>query len=481
MRGADLGGDWTVSIKKSNTSDMPIAQPGMRRRQLLQAALFTGGGLALRALATGLPASFLRDPSRASAQDLACAIMAKDKLQYLIMSTSSAGDPMNCNVPGTYEAAPLIHPLQPEMAPTALQLGSKSFMAAKPWAAVEAGGALSAAVLGRTCFFHHSTRTTVHGDQPKVMKLLGSTKSGEMIVSAYAKHLAGCFGTVQPEPIALGARGNAGELVSFAGRSLPSISPSQLKQLLTGSRNDPLVKLRSMRDSALDQLNALAKQDASGVQREFLDALALSQSQVRKLAEQLATTLNAITSDDIQGQALAAAALIAANVTSVVTVHVPFGGDNHSDQDLQNETDQHVTGVQGIAAVMNALGMLGLTDKVTFATMNVFGRNLNAVAKVEARTGRDHFGNHSVMVMIGKNVAPGVVGGVLPGGKSNAYSAADIDSKTGAAQAGGDIPAAQTQLAAARTLGAALGIPDSNLSAELVADAGGKLVPSALV
>jgi len=453
---------------------------GLRRRELLRAALFTGGALSLRALATGLPASFLRDPSRASAQDLACAISARDKLQYLIMSVSSAGDPMNCNVPGTYDAPAIVHPMQPELAATALQLGSRSVMAAKPWAVSEAGGALSAATLARTCFFHHSTRATVHGDQPKVMKLLGGTKSGEMLVSAYAKHLAGCFGTVQPEPIALGARGNAGELVSFAGRSLPSISPTQLKQLLTGSKTDPLVKLRSLRDGALDQLNELARQDASGVQREFLDALALSQRQVRMLAEQLATTLNAITTDDVQGQALAAAALLAANVTPVVTLHIPFGGDNHTDTDLQNEAAQHLTGVQGIQAVQDALAALGLTDKVTFATMNVFGRNLNAVAKVEARTGRDHFGAHSVMVMIGKNVAPGVIGGVAPGGKSNAYSATDIDSASGAGKPGADIPAAETQLAAARTLGAALGIPDDALSADLNADAGGKLVPGAL-
>src|ERR1700712_5366257 len=432
-----------------------------------RAFLAAGSGVALRALATGLPASFLSDPRRASAQDLECAISARERLQYLIVSTSSAGDPLNCNVPGSYEAPAIIHPQQPEMAATMLQLGGKSYLAAKPWAATEAGGALSAATLSRTLFFHHSTRLTVHGDQPKMMKLLGATKSGEMIVSAYAKHLAGCFGTVQAEPIAVGAGGTASELVSFAGRTLPAISPTQLKQLLTGSRSSPLVKLRSLRDSALDQLNALAKQDASPVASAFLDALALSQRQVRELAEQLATTLNAINGDDVQGQALAAAALIAANVTPVVTMHIPFGGDNHSDADLQRETDQHVTGVQGITQVMDALAALSLSDKVTFATMNVFGRNLNAIAKVEARDGRDHYGIHSVLVMIGKHVAPGVIGGVMQSGQSSAYSAADIDSASGEAAPGGDIPAADTQLAAARTLGAALGIPDDALTSDL--------------
>jgi hypothetical protein len=450
------------------------------RRQALRTALLGGGYLGLRALATGLPISFLRDPSRASAQDLQCTIDAKDNLQYLILSASSSGDPINCNAPGTYEQAAIIHPMQPEMAATTLQLGSKSYMVAKPWATTDAGGALSAATLARSTFFHHSTRTTVHGDQPKVMKMLGSINQNEMLVSAYAKHLAGCFDTVQPEPIAVGARGNASELVSFAGRTLPSVSPTQLKQLLSGSKNDPLVKLRSLRDSSLDQLNALAKSDATGVQSMYLDALALSQRQVRALADQLSTTLSAITSDDISGQALAAAALIAANVTPVVTVHIPFGGDNHSDQDLQTEATQTASGVAGIQAIMDALSMLGLSDKVTFATLNVFGRNLNSLAKVENRTGRDHYGNHSVTVLIGKNFTSGVVGGVVAA-SSGAFTAADIDSASGAAAVGGDIPAAESHVSVARTLGAALGIPDDAINADLMADAGGKIVRSALV
>lgn len=452
----------------------------IKRRDALLGTLVGGSYLALRALATGLPSWYLANPRRATAQDLACAIQAKEKLQYLIVSASSMGDPINCNCPGTYEAPEIIHPMQPEVAATMVQLGDKTYQVAKPWAAVEAGGALAATTLARSAFFHHSTRTTVHGDQPKVMKLLGATNRGEMVVSAYSKHLAACFGTVQPEPIAVGARGNASELVSFAGRTMPAVSPTQLKQLLTGTRNDPLVKLRPMRDAALDQLNALAKTESSEVQKKFLDSLAMSQTQVRALAEQLETTLMAITADDVNGQALAAAALISANVTPVVTVRIPFGGDNHSDQDLQTEVTQTVSGVQGIQAVMDALAMLSLSDKVTFATLNVFGRNLNGISKVESRSGRDHYGNHSVMLMIGKNVKPGVIGGVAKA-SSGAYVASDIDSASGSAAMGGDVPAAQTHVAAARTLGAALGIPDDIVSADFIADAGGKVVRTALV
>jgi hypothetical protein len=336
-----------------------------------------------------------------------------------------------------------------------------------------------------------------HGDQPKVMRLMGATSGGEMLVSAYAKHLAGCFGTVQREPVAVGAGGNASEIISFSGRSLPSISPTQLRQLLTGSSggfagggSNVLVKLRPIRDKYLDQLNTLAKSDATGVQKQFLDALAASQSQVRQLAESLASTLTSINGDDVKGQSLAAAALISAKVTPVVTMRIPFGGDNHSDGNLQTEVNDHIdnnnrgAGVAGIQAVMDALAKLNLTDQVTFATLNVFGRNLNGLAKTESRSGRDHYGNHSVAVMIGKNVAPGVIGGVMSvsdRGSNGALGAADIDSATGAGKPGGDVPRTETHVAMARTLGGALGIPASALDADFVQGSGGKLIPSALV
>ena len=200
------------------------------RREGLLAGLFGSGYIGLRALATGLPTWYLLNPRRATAQDLQCAITAQQNLQYLIVSANSNGDPLNCNVPGTYEgtAATAVHPTQPEMAATAVSLGGTTYQAALPWAdmAVSPGGQLSAATLARISFFHHRTGTTVHGDQPKVMKLLGDTSGGEMFVSAYAKHLSTCFGTVQAAPIAVGARGNSSELVSFGGRMLPSISPT---------------------------------------------------------------------------------------------------------------------------------------------------------------------------------------------------------------------------------------------------------------
>jgi len=174
-----------------------------------------------------------------------------------------------------------------------------------------------------------------------------------------------------------------------------------------------------------------------------------SQTQVRALSASLSSLLSNISTDDIKGQALAAAALIAANVTPVVAVRVPFGGDNHSGNNLQAEADQHVSGCAGVQAIMAALSAQSLTDKVTFASWNVFGRNLDGISKVTRQQGRDHYGNHSVGVLIGKNIAPGVTDGVVL--QSGALVGSDIDSASGSAVPGGDIPGAQTQIAYART------------------------------
>lgn len=421
----------------------------MNRRRFLMRGLF--GAVGVRAMATGLPAWFLANPLAASAADMACVLSNKGRAQFLVVSASSAGCPINCNVPGTYDNPALIHPTQAEFASTPITLGSKTIQGAQIWSN------LSESVRARTNFFHHITSATVHGDHPKAMKLLGATANNEMLPSIYAKHLAPCLGTVLTEPVAVGVQGNSLEQISFSGRPLSAISPLQLKELLTGDKTNPLVQLRSLRDNTLNELNTLFKQGGTKEQIAFLDALASSQTQVRELADDLSSTLTAIKNDGVEGQALAAAALISAKVTPVVTLRIPFGMDNHNDDGLYDEWFQGKdhsgikSGVPGIQAVMDALASLNLQDAATFATMNVFGRDLSGTAKVIARNGRDHFGNHSVMVMIGKNISPGVTGGVslIANG---VYGASPI----------GAIARADTHIAAAKTLGVALGI-DANL------------------
>jgi hypothetical protein len=402
------------------------------------------------------------------------------------------GDPINCNCPGsggptaaTYTAGAtaqaantVIHPPVSSLAAAQLTLGSQTYGCAVPWTSTANGGQLSTSTLAQTCFFHHTTGTTVHGDQPKVMTLEAAVANGEMLVSAIAKHLAPCLGTVQAQPVALGAGSNASEFVSFSGQTLPPILPTQLKQLLDAA-NSPLVNLRSIRDTALDQLNALAKSDGNVVQKQFLDALANSQTQVRALSSTLANLLNSIKGNDIAGQIQAAAALIAAKVTPVVTINIPFGGDNHSDQGLANEAKQTISGVTAIQTLMTTLASNNLSNNVTFSMLNVFGRTLNNTSVVESQAGRDHYGNHCVSVMIGKNVVPSVIGGIGPDSSGN-LEATGIVSSTGAGSTTGDIAADDTHAAQAMTLCAALGIPQSVWSSDFVAGTTAKVVPSAV-
>ncbi len=229
---------------------------------------------------------------------------------------------------------------------------------------------------------------------------------------------------------------------------------------------------------------ALAKQDASEVQLAFLDSLARSREQTRALAEQLA-------GDFVRDSrrracwinARAAAALIAANVSPVITVRLAFGGDNHSDSNLAAEVAQHTAddnGCAGIQAIMDELATANLTDKVTFMTLNVFGRNLND-SKASARSGRDHYGDHSVAVVIGKNVKPGVYGGVRPVG--NQLGASAIVSSTGESVAGdgdGDIPRLETHVAMGRTCGLLLGLPAEKVDDMFNVGVGGKAITAAL-
>src|SRR5262245_18672547 len=98
------------------------------RRKLLLSTVFGAGGLGLRALATGLPISFLANP--ASADTPTC---TATKPQYLFLLTSGGGDPLNANVPGCYADPGIYHPAQPTMAPTSMTIGGKTYTAALPW------------------------------------------------------------------------------------------------------------------------------------------------------------------------------------------------------------------------------------------------------------------------------------------------------------------------------------------------------------
>jgi len=427
----------------------------LTRRETLLSSLLGSGMLGLRALASGLPVSLLMNPRRAlaAADAAACVGGVAAKVQYFIFNTSGAGDPINSSVPGTYDDPSIVHSADPAMAPTPLSIRGQSYTAAAPWAS------LPQTVLDRTCFWHAMTNTPVHPKEPDVLKLMGATTNGEMLPSLLAKQMAPCLGTIQAQPITVGAT-SPSEGLSFGGAALPIIPALALKATLT-SPVSPITDLQPLRDQTLGQLYDLYRNGATPAQRNYLDAMVTSQAQVRHINQTLLEALASIKDNTATSQILAAVTLIQMNVTPVVAIHIPFGGDNHRDVGLAAETSQTVDGVATIASLMQQLAAAGLTDRVTFVSLNVFGRTIGP----GNTDGRQHNPNHQVSITIGKPYCGGVIGGVAP--VQGDYGAVDLDSKTGAAKPGGDIPAGATLGTFGKTLLAGVGVDsgviDSNI------------------
>jgi hypothetical protein len=439
------------------------------RRNVLMSTLFGAGYVGLRALATGIPASvLLRGPRALAADPGTCA--ATSKAQYFIFQTSSSGDPINANCPGTYGSgalATIAHNPDPTMAATPLTLAGKATTAAKPWATPAAGGLMPQSVLDRTAFFHIMTNTPVHPKEPDVLGLLGATAPNEMLPSLLAKQMQPCLNTIQAQPITLGAT-SPSEGLSFSGQALPIVPPLALKATLTNPTGPlaGLTNLQKIRDQTLTQISDIYRNNATKAQASYLDSLITSSTQIRSINQDLLAALGGIKDNSVASQITAAIVLIQMNVTPVVAIHIPFGGDNHSDTGLANEALQSVSGIGAIAQIATQLQSMSnatgpLIDQVSFLSLNVFGRTLGP-----ANTdGRNHNPNHQVSLAIGKPFKGGVIGGVGPVG--NDFGALAI----------GDIAPTDTLASFGKTVMTAVGI-DKGFTDSVITS--GKVISEAL-
>jgi hypothetical protein len=313
------------------------------------------------------------------------------------------------------------------------------------------------------------TNTPIHPKEPEVLKLMGSTYAGEMLPSLLARHLAPCLGTIQAQPISIGASTPA-EGLSYGGAAQPIIPALALKATLTSAAG-PLANLQGLRDQTLGQLYDLYKNGASPAQRAYIDSLVTSQQQVRSINQSLLGALSSITDNTAPSQILAAVTLIQMKVTPVVSIHIPFGGDNHRDIGLGAETTQTVAGVAAIGTLMQQLAAAGLSDSVTFMSLNVFGRTIGP----GNTDGRQHNQSHQVSITIGKPFAGGIIGGVGPVGGD--YGALAIDSKTGVGAAGGDVAPVESLASYGRTMLAAVGVDSATAATQITS---GKVITAAL-
>ncbi len=429
------------------------------RRNVLRGLVGVSGAWALRSMATGLPISFLMDPlNTAYAQEPTMVDPAK--AQFAVIAVSDAGEPLNANGPGSYDFPEMVHSNAPEMAGTKLKLGSTMTTAAQLWST------LPQWVLDRMAYVHHATGQNNHGVLTNVMRLNGQTKAAEMIPSIYAKHLAPTLKTLQIEPAVTGG----GEEFEANGVHIQSSPPSAWRDLLTQYVAEPEA-LAKVRNDTVNAIYAALKSRGNRSQLRYLDRLAKSTSDAKKLAGKANEILLSIKDDGNLGQLQAAVAIIKMNLSPVVVVGLNLGLDNHADPGLAYETAQSIDAFAALNAFFTLLKSNGLEDKVTFSYYGIFGRTFGA------GPGRDHWGPHSASVIIGKNVKAGIYGGLVRG--AGHFVATGIDSASGAkAEGGGDIDPGQTLPALGKTVGAALGIPPAVMESEVNS---GKVIRGALV
>src|SRR5262249_55476925 len=150
-------------------------------------------------------------------------------------------------------------------------------------------------VLDRTVFWHLMTNTPVHPKEPEVLKLMG-TAGGEMLPSLLAKTLAPCLGTIQTQPIAIGAN-SPDEALPDEGQTMPILPPSALKDMLVNPAG-PLTNLQAIRDKTMGDIYAIYKNGATPSQQAYIDQMVQSQQQVRSLKQSLLDQLSSIKNGD---------------------------------------------------------------------------------------------------------------------------------------------------------------------------------------
>jgi hypothetical protein len=294
------------------------------------------------------------------------------------------------------------------------------------------------------------------------LKLMDTTAQNEMLPSILSAQLAPVLNTIQQQPICLGAL-TPSEALSFQGQTQPILPPLALAATLTNPTG-PLTNLQKIRDQTLAQLDDMYRGSATLAQRRYIDSLVISQSEVRNINQSLLNLLSSITDNSVSSQITAALALIQMNVTPVITIHIPFGGDNHADPNLANEATQTVSGLQSVGQLMTSVPG-PLQGKVSFISLNVFGRTMYLSNMNNGLGGRNHNPNHQVSLAIGAPFKAGIIGGVaLMQPTTQDFGALPIVSATGAGSTSGNITPTDSLPSFGQTLLAAIGVEPSTIT-----------------
>lgn len=420
----------------------------LNRRQFILKSLTAMGGLGLKSVLLNLPPAFLLRGA-----------MASTSAKKLIFSHNRSGDPLNGNTPGSYPNVPLNvvrHPVSGTHASsfvkTAIQLGPQSYDGAQVW------GTLSSDIRDQMHFFRAPTLENNHTKGVYVMSVRNALKnkegrSYEIFPSVVSYENAAALGIENPKPMGFGG------VLEYENVEEAPIKPKALKELFQSYTNATESVMKQARDTAIDALYSALKSKGTLAQRKYLDNHAISRNQAAIYATQLSSYLTSVTNNSTINIIRAAVALLKINATAAVRLSFAFGGDNHSDADLEFEAEQTVNGVADIQDLWDEVKSLGLENDTIFMINNVFGRTLEPRGPGR---GRDHNTWDNVAIVLGPGVKPGVTGGLDPNPEFPYQRAAAFNSVNGTLT-NPDVPPSLAHASLVKSVLKICGVPEARI------------------
>lgn len=406
------------------------------RRTFLSLGAHSVLGLSLRSAITGLPLSFLMN-GEASADGR--------NARIAILSSSSQGEPLNVCGPGTFEPGQedfFDHPepgavdsdeidvppvndvsLSAEHLATSaeLMLGEQVVRLARCFEALEPS------MLAHMVWFNYSTGANIHPQYSQVLTSYGALRGpqgrgAEQLPAAIAQETAPFLETTMKEPFIVG-KGS----FTAGGSPLANYSPLKVKALANsvGSSVGGADNFGVMYDHFIDETYGHLRRHGTAQQRRFLDQHASSRRQAAMFGENLAQMLDEIVDDSIESQLKTAVVIAKLRLAPVIVTNVEFGGDNHQDAGLTNETAETLRMIKALDTYWKAIRALDVADDVFYANLDVFGRTPTQ----RGAGGRGHYGAWASGMIVGTHLRGGVVGGI--GFEGSKAVASGINTLTG--------------------------------------------------
>ncbi len=481
--------------KRTTDTTSRLITPALNRRQFLAGGMAGAASLSLRALATGLPLGFLLGghmPAHAQSNGY----------KSLILAMSDDGESINAYAPGSYGTSSDDPRHNIDRATTAelgtatlgtvngnavsaadfeqsamISLGNTQVEAARFWSYLPQN------LLDQMALFHLRTAANGHPEGPNVHRVHGALmapngRGVEEIQSAIMQELVMAdpgFNSVLSTPLVLNGGGGRLSTLTHESIAISRYSPLDIKNLFIGSNNAELENMNKVYDSTIDAIYKSVKNGGTAMQKRYLDAFASSRVQASVLGDRLGNLLDSITGSSKSDQARASVALAQAQLSPVIVIRYAYSGDNHNDADLLEEANFTIEQLNNLTTIWNLIQDQGLTDRINYATYDIFGRTLGR----NDNGGRDHHNSSCINMMFGSNIKAGVVGGLeeWPNSGHRLMRATGVNSETGLTT-NADISRDDTLVAYCRTLMASVGVSEERINVRLPS---GKTIAGALI